>query len=488
MPTDGIFTVNWKSPMLLSDKHLRLADECARQAYHWIARSVAPAVGGFGLVPTTRGGGAGARFSHEHGADRLTVHLHALSAVAPDGTFLVFDEDADPVLHGTVSAQAHLERNPPRPVRLSVCAEPAAGEDGGSRVEVGEPDPQEDPPRRPLLADGLRLRVEAGAHSQRSMLKIAEYVWDGVEVTPSQDFLPAALTLVAWPELGRSAVTLRREIERHRDLLVQGADQRNQPEASLLADVVLPWLAALAAVEDGLPQQASDVHPYVLWETTKRSLRIARTMLSARPDALEHCLKTFVQPGKLTSGDPRYFEVLDAFLGQPYDHDDLGPLFARCLDLLRGMRECVEYLLGSAPVKEAPKADVNVYYYKDKTYRLAAYRARVFELSEAWHTCFMRELDIPNPKSILLVCDSSLLVQNPRPNAGLWMLDKYEKVVANMFRVDVDNQTDPSKVVAHFQEIGEPTITSVSLASRGLLDLSGLSAEPDEKLRIYYED
>ena len=70
----------------------------------------------------------------------------------------------------------------------------------------------------------------------------------------------------------------------------------------------------------------------------------------------------------------------------------------------------------------------------------------------------------------------------------LWMLDKYEKVVANMFRVDVDNQTDPSKVVALFQEIGEPTITSVSIASRGLLDLSGLSAEPDEKLRIYYED
>jgi hypothetical protein len=475
--------------MLLGDTHLRLSDECARQARAWLARAVAPAVGAFGLIPPTRGGGPGVRVSHEQGADRLTVHLHALTGLAPDGSALAFDEEAYPQLTGVLSATVELERNPPRPVRLAVLVEPAdsRGQSEEGRIEVGEPDAQEDPPRRPLETMALRLRIEPGAVSKRSSLKVAEYTWDGVEVRPSSDHLPACLTVAAWPELGKMAADIRREIERQRELLTRAAGLDSDPETTLLAGVLVAWLASLAAVEDGIPAASTEAHPHAVWATSLRVLRIGRTLLSARRAALEHVLKTFVQPGKLTSGNPHFFEELESYLERAYDHDGLGPCLGQGLALLQGLRESVEYLLGSVPESKEPQVETDVYYYREKKYRLARYGARVFELDEAWHTCFVRELSISDPKSLLLVCDASLLEQNPRPNAGLWMIDKHERVKANMFRVNVDNQTDPARVVALFSEIGEPTVTSVSIASRGLLDFSGLGADPDDRLRIYYE-
>ncbi len=489
MPGDGLFSVNWRSPMLLGDEHLRLADECALEARRWLVRAAAPAVGAYGLAPSPRGSGPSLRVSHEHGADRLTVHVHAVSALAPDGTALVFDEEAYPELSGRLSAQATLERNPPRPVRLGVVLEPVDPAAVGAQtyIEVGEPDPEEDPPRLPLRARSLRLRVEPELSSSRSSLKLAEYLWDGVEVAPAEDYLPPTLLLTAWPPLARQAVELRGEITRVRDVLVRGASSET-PEGSLPPETISSWLAAHAALEDGIESTAADLHPHAVWDTSRRCLRVARVMLSSRPNALEHVLKTFVQPGQLTSGNPNYFEDLGAYLSQPYDHDRVGPTLVTALELLRGLRQICEYLLGSAPVVEKVEVEHDVYFYKEKKYRMAAYGARVFELDEAWHTCFVRDLNVGNPKSLLLVCDSRLLDQNPRPNAGLWMLDKYERVKANMFRVNVDSATDPTKVVALFQEIGEPTVSSVSIASRGLLDLSGLGADPDEQLRIYYEE
>jgi hypothetical protein len=489
MSADGIFAVNWKNPMLLSDRHLRQAEACAVQARAWLARAVAPAAGGYGLVPPARGGGSGARLSHEQGADRLTVHIHSINGLAPDGTVLAFDEEAWPQLSAMLSAAGTLERNPPRPVRLGVLVEPADAEAAAelATTEVGEPDPAEEPARRPFVVPALRARIVPSASSSRSALMIAEYVWDGVEVEPAPDYQPPALTVAAWPAMGRTAAELRKKLRRLRELLTAAAAAR-QPKESLISEVVLPWLAAVATLEDGIPEVAPEVHPYGLWDTTTRVLRLFRALLSARPAALEHGIKTFVQEGKLTSGDPHFFEDVDRFLGEPYDHERLGRIFYRAQSLLQSMNEVAEYLLGAAPVVETAPVETGVYYYKEKKYKLASYGARTFELGDAWHNCFLREMAVRNPKSLLLVCDRGLLEKNPRPNAGLWMIDRYERVTANMFRVAVDATADPQKLVALFSEIGEPTLSAVSIASRGLLDLRGLSAEPDERVRIYYEE
>jgi len=485
MSGDGLYRVNWKNPMLLGDQHLRQMEECAAQARAWIARAAAPAVGSFGLLSPARGGGPGLRIRHEHGADRLSVHIQTVFGLAPDGTPIAFDEDAYPQLSGQLSAHADLERNPSQPVRLAVLMELAAdGPDGSGHIEVGEPDPTEDPPRRPLVAARPSARIEPAGASARGALKVAEYLWDGVEVEPSPDYLPPVLSVGAWPDFPRRVQDLRTQLDRLCDVLVHGS---NAPE-SLVADVTLPWLAGVASLVDGAPASSTDLHPHAVWDASTRALRISRTMLSARSAAVEHSLKMFVQPGKLSSGDPNYFEDLDDHLARPYAHDGLGPQLGKALELVVGMREIAEFLLGSAPVREEAVVEHDVYYYKDKKYRLAEYAARTVDAGEAWHTCFLRDLSIPNPKSLLLVCEASLLEQNPRPNAGLWMLDRFERVTANMFRVNVDNASDPGKVVALFQEVGEPTVTAVSLASRGLLDLSGLDPTPDDRLRIYYEE
>lgn len=490
-PSEGLVGVNWKNPMLLSDRHLRLADVCNAGARRWLALALSHPAGGYGLAPPTRGGGAGLRLSQDQGADRLTVTIHQLSALAPDGSALVFDEEAWPQTRGLLSASAALDRNPPKPVRLALVVEPVdvTGRAPEAWLEVGEPDTAEEPARRPFVIPALRARLAAGISSSSGALMVAEFLWDGVQVEPSSDYQPPVLTVSAWPTMARTACDLRKKLRRLRELLTAAvAAPDDKLAASLVGDLTVAWLAAAATVEDGLPDAAPELHPYAVWETTVRSLRLSRTMLAARPAALEHAIKTFVQDGKLTSGDTHFFEDVDRFLGEPYDHEHLGRLLGRALDLLHGFNEVVEYLLGSAPVVETAPVETGVYYYKEKRYRLAPYAMRTFELGDAWHNCFVREMSIRNPKSLLLVCDRGLLEKNPRPNAGLWMIDRYERVTANMFRVTVDATSDPQKVVALFSEIGEPTVTAVSIASRGLLDLHGLSPEADERLRVYYEE
>jgi hypothetical protein len=493
MAAEGLFSVNWKNPMLLGAEHLQLADLMAARTRNWLARAVAHPAGHYGLAPPFSGTGKGVELSHDHSANHLTVSIQVLTALAPDGTPLVFDEAAYAELQRALATQIELAAVVPEPVRLSVLVRPIdpSGVTAEGALEVGDPDPAEEPPRAPLRTMALELVVEPGAISSGCGLKVAEFTWDGAHLTLDEDYIPPCLSSAAWPGLFRLVHDLRGTIQRLRDILRgAAADDGEEAAASLLRPVVLPMLAAVASIEDELPERDPRVHPYQTILVAKKVLRVVRTLLAARPAALDHATVNLVQPGKLDSGDTHFFEALNAFLKAPYDHENLGPTLASAHHLLAGACQVVAHLLGAQDVQPvAEEDDPAVYLYNDKKYRLATCGAREFQINtpEPWHVCHFRDMNVASPRSLLLVCDRDLLVENPRGNAGLWMLDRHEKIIAKMFRVGVDVTSDPRKVVAQYTHIGEPTVTAVSVASSGLLDLSDLGPESDDRLRIYVE-
>ena len=487
MSARGLYWVNWKNPMLLGDAHLRAADAATRRALGWLARATGEAGAGWGVLPPGPGSGPALRWTPEQGADRLSVHVHAVSALAPDGTALFHDEEAFGELAGRLRGNTVLERNPPRPVRIAVLVEPMdpEGEDPEGWIEVGEPDAREEPPRIPFRVPALRVTLEADGFSSGSRLKIGEVVWDGIGCEVSSDHLPSALSTAATPGWEQASTRVRRAISVLRERLIGAAAQL--PEGGSLDEAAL--LAAgvsIANVEDRVPAMASDVSPRTVFASAVSALRVGLTVLQARPKAYEHAQRELVQAGKLRSGDTHWFESLRNFLDEPYDHDRCGALVMQSERMLGSMSEVFDHLLGSAPAAE-PAPDPDLFFWRDKKYKLAHYTARTVDCDEAWHSCFLRELQLDGVKSLLVVLDNSLLVSNPRPNAGLWMIDKYEPVKANMLRVDVDRDADTGKVVIHYPHISEPTVNAISLASRGLVDFSGLGADPDDRVRVYTE-
>lgn len=493
MAAEGLFSVNWKNPMLLGAEHLQTADLMAAHARSWLARAVAHPGGHYGLVPPLSSTGKGLELSHDCAANRLTVSIQTLTALAPDGSPLVFDEAAYAELQRALTTQIDLEPMVTEPMRLGVIVRPVdpTGMSADAVFEVGDPDLSEDPLRPPLRTIALEMVIESRTTSSGSCLKVAEFIWDGSNLELDEDYIPPTLSSSAWPGLFRMVHELRNEIQRLRDVMrLAAADAGEQAAASLLRPVLVPMLAAVSSVEDELPERDPRVHPYQAILVAKKVLRVVRTMLASRPDALDHAIKNFVQPGKLASGNANFFEDVNAFLKDPYDHENLGPSLVAARDLLDGTCQVVAHLLGAQA--ERPKVeedDPTVYIYNDKKYRLAPCEVREFQINnpEPWHVCQFREMNVVAPKSLLLVCDRDLLVDNPRGNAGLWMLDRQEKIIAKMFRVSVDSSADPKKVVAHYTHIGEPTVTAVSMATSGLLDLNGLGPEYDDRLRIYYE-
>ena len=493
MAAEGLFSVNWKNPMLLGAEHLQMADLMSARARSWLARAIAHPGGHYGLVPPLSGTGKGLEFSHDHAASRLSVSIETLTALAPDGTPLVFDETAYAELQRLLTVQVDLEPVVPEPVRLAVVVRPIdpTGVSADGVLELGDPDPADEPPRPPLRTMALEVVIEPDTLSSGSSLKVAEFTWDGSHLDLAADYIPPCLSSSAWPELFRMVHELRQEIQRLREVMrLAAADDSEQAASSLLRPVLLPMLAAVASLEDELPERDPRLHPYQTMLVAKKVLRVVRTMLAARPEALDHAITNLVQPGKLASGDVNFFEDLGAFLKDPYDHENLGPSLATARELLDGSCQVVAHLLGAQadqPVVE--EEDPTIYIYNDKKYKLAPCSAREFQINtpEPWHVCHFREMNVAAPRSLLLVCDRNLLVENPRGNAGLWMLDRHEKIIAKMFRVSVDNSSDPKKVVAHYTHIGEPTVTAVSMATSGLLDLSGLGPECDDRLRVYYE-
>ena len=483
MAAEGLFSVNWKNPMLLGAEHLQMADLMAARARSWLARSVAHPGGNYGLVPPLSGTGKGLELSHDHAANRLSISIETLTALAPDGTPLVFDETAYAELQRLLTAQVNLDSVVPEPIRLGVVVRPIdpTGVSSDGVLEIGDADPTDEPPRPPLRTMALEVVIDPGATSRGSCLKVAEFSWDGAHLELVEDYIPPCLSSAAWPDLFRMVHMLRQEIQRLREVMrLAAADDGEEAAASLLRPVLLPMLAAVASLEDELPERDPRLHPYQTFLAAKKVLRVVRTMLAARPEALDHAITNLVQPGKLTSGNAHYFE----------DLENLGPTLATACDLLDGACQVVAHLLGAQadqPVVE--EEDPTVYIYNDKKYQLAPCGAREFQINtpEPWHVCHFREMNVAAPRSLLLVCDRDLLVENPRGNAGLWMLDRHEKIIAKMFRVSVDNSSDPKKVVALYTHIGEPTVTSVSMATSGLLNLSGLGPESDDRLRVYYE-
>ncbi len=487
MASRGLYWVNWKNPMLLGDEHLRELDAGQRRLMAWLARAHAVSGGGWGLLAPGPGAGPALRWTPEQGADRVTVHLHSVSAIAPDGMPLYFDSEAFPELSAGISGSVELERNPPRPQRIAVLVEPVdpSSVDEGGWLEVGEPDAREEPPRAPFRVPQLRVVLEVDGFSTASRLKVGELLWDGLAVEALAEHVPACLSVAAVPGAEQICGVLRRTVTQTRERLSQAA-AAPPAESALDESSLLNWAVAIATAEDLIPSMAPDVPPRQVWSACVRVLRAGLTVLRSRPVAYEHAQRELVQPGRLRNGDTHWFESLDRFLSDPYEHDGIGSTFARAQEMLDTMGEVLDHLLGSKPAEKAAP-DPDLFYWKDRKYKLSRYTARTVDVDEAWHSCYLRELSIDSPKSLLVVCDRSLLVQNPRPNAGLWMLDKYEPVKANMFRVNVDRDEQSGRVVIHFKDIGEPSVAAVSLASRGLLDFSALGADPDDRVRVYHE-
>ncbi|HVP38861.1 MAG TPA: hypothetical protein VMS93_06705 [Candidatus Saccharimonadales bacterium] len=207
MPMDRRGSVNWQDGMLIEASHLAAETEYLRGLS---GRAAAVGLGGFGVLGDP-GEAAPLDLSVAVAGSECTAELKRLRGFFPDGTWVEYEAQGP----DAVVARAAVEPRGEQSLGVYVLAH------DDEYLAFGEPDPREDPPRRPFRQPRLELRLGAdpGWPRARSLKLGAVQVRDGVAgVDPGA--LPAAATMASWPALRDLAARHAERLERWRRIAV----------------------------------------------------------------------------------------------------------------------------------------------------------------------------------------------------------------------------------------------------------------------------
>lgn len=96
------------------------------------------------------------------------------------------------------------------------CLDVVLGIDLGSRIPIGDPDPVEEPVRRPFADARIQVLVRPGGSpsSKMSELKIGEILVDGGKIAKSDSFIPPCVSI-------KSCILLQNKYDRFKEYLIK---------------------------------------------------------------------------------------------------------------------------------------------------------------------------------------------------------------------------------------------------------------------------
>lgn len=333
--------VNWTGTMNISDDQFRQTENFFLST---IADSVRLGLANYnyGLLPSRSQKGVynGIRVN-EHITGNIEVQLYNCSAITASGFRIDFDSDESgtPLMKSYSPAEDKNIRN--RDIRqwdIILAVDPF------SRTPVGEPDPEEIPPRHPDADSSYALYVmpagdintmEFGRHH----LTIGRIRKDGDRYSVDSQYIPPCASMSSHPELldyYNSFASMFSSIEKSSKAIIEKIHERSN-KSDLAVNIqavchdVLRYIARIYFEfrNKGRIAPPIDVVNYV--SSTAHTFYAALTLINSRQK--EEMLKYFYEWTDVAPG--AFEELLSATLDMMYEHDNIRSMMVRAEHFMR---------------------------------------------------------------------------------------------------------------------------------------------------------
>lgn len=457
-----LYSVNWQDGMLITQKHLKDQERYLEQVARWHAMHAGD---NYGLVRKARSGNAALRMNLSVNGNRLRVEVVRCQAVTPDGYYIEIGESARDMVRG--EAEISESRVP---VFIGVNPE--------ARKAVGQPDPAEDIPRVPYLANTYTVHLGAPPNMPEGQyLQIAELKMNGSEPLHAPDYFPPCMTVYADERLTSLATELKNRLENllslstraYREITGSGALSRESTSLQVaFKDTISALVNHLASTLDGFVVGPNAGHPLVLVLTFKKLFRVFSTLVSLHPGLRDYLNEKYFTR-ELKSEIGRFQSAIEGFIMTDYNHQDLGrqiKMIDENLDILKGVIAFLAQTKADDLGKQAVAEETLTY--SGRTYRNLAYKAsRLEKVGELSY--LLIEIAEPCPISdVVSLMSKDLFSDAEWRNMQVRLGLNEARGLGETDPVDIDTRELSNKVVLHPRDMLESkSVRKVTLIFRG---------------------
>ncbi len=363
-----LYSVNWRDGMLLGETHLRHTE-----AYlETLSRQFGMPLGDhWGLLPQPGTNEPSLRLEVGTVTGRLTVTLRRCRAITSLGHLIAIDDTHDAPL----VADYDLGDEESVPIWLAI--------DPRRKAEVGEPNPDEELPRKPYQTPVYDLLIgDDPGRPSGELIPLGRVTLgaDGAQLSAVD--IPPAVTLSAEANLSQIATDLRNRVDnllslalRAYSAVTQAGALSNESTAlqSDFRETIAQIAYHLSATIDQIIVGRNAVHPMTLVVTCKSLFRVFSSLFSLRP-GLRDYLNERVFTKELGSDIGRFQSEIDSFLLGEYDHTRLGEQITTIRSILGSLRAVMGHV---AQVKREQLGEqavaTDTLTYSGRTYRQLSY-------------------------------------------------------------------------------------------------------------------
>ncbi len=470
-------SVNWQDGMLLSMSHLRDQDSYFEELSRWYAAAVND---NYGLVKKSPESPS-LKMNSTLSGNRLKVEIGSCSAILPGGALIEFNERSG---GGTVlKAEADINET-----QIPVFLGAVPGEKG----PVGDPDPSEEVPRVPYLAQSYLLTLGNPPNlPESSYLQVASLTVSGSEVAPSRGYIPPCVHIGAHDHLAALAVDYRNRIDNLLQLatraytaVLAGIEGTSTKRQSAVIEMMSYLVYHVASHLDDFSTGRNAPHPRHMIIQFKKLFRVVSSLLNLHPGIKDYINEKFFKAQKKT--DIRTFlSSLDAFLLAEYDHRDIAGQMEMIEKIFGPWRELMAFL---AQFKdgggiEEPTESLT---YHGETYQNAALRGH--QLEQVGEMSYL----VMDPEEVGPLADTVILINKDLFSDAEW-LNMQIRLGLNEARglgetdpVDIDIKTFRSKVALHpLEMLPSRSGEQVTLIFRGMPDTQRMQNLTKSDLNLY---
>jgi hypothetical protein len=333
--------VNWTGTMSLSDKHFRQTENFFLAAIADMAKLGLHNFN-YGLLPSRSGSNIynGIRVN-EHVTGRIEVQLYNCNAITASGFRVYYDADEAGkalVKDYAPSEDKNIRNRDIRQWDIILSVDPF------DRTPVGNPDPDEAPPRHPDAESAYALYVmpagdintmEFGRHH----LTIGRVRKDGDRFSVDTQYIPPSTSMSAHPELSdyyHSFATMFSSIEKSSKTILEKIHERNN-KSELALNVqavchdVLRYISRIYFDFRNRGRVAPPIETVNYISSMAHTVYIALSFLTSKQK--EEMLKYFYEWTDFAPG--AFDELLSSTLDIIYEHNDLRAMMVRSEHFLR---------------------------------------------------------------------------------------------------------------------------------------------------------
>jgi len=441
MSNFNIWSVNWKDGMLVTEKHLLQQERYFEELVRWALYHLP---GSYGLVKNRLQVGDPLKLDLLLEGDVLSVTLATCVAVTSGGHLI----HITPTNQGGETPRANRQIEPGKNETLGVYL---VGTD--TKKEVGEPNPEEEPPRFPFLTSGCELLVgEAPGRDQGSFIQVGEIkVLEG-QVSLSEDFMPPCMTISSYSKLQNNVAKLHGTVKaiqehciramRH---LTQTTEGREQLRGSPLRDSMMRQIRStaemIASSADRDLNASSFSPPSQVVDFFKGffgNLNLYFRIYPALRDYLRD--EYFAKQLSASQGDI-FSDLMEAFEKSAYNHSNLRAHFRQIDQLMQFTEGIFKFYAGAPPEEE------KTYIYDGIEYQLADYTECSFRQEQSVCYITLDGFDSKSMQNVIVLLNRRMISRDDYSKVNSFIGANEDATLVTTEPSILDTTKDPDRII-----------------------------------------